>query len=303
MLEEQTDKLIIRIIFSVIICALVFVYKYAHLVLYPSTKQQIFKKFFPSHNPSDTLHLFSRIIGLGIIFSTFQVNLSDGIFIAIFDLFFRGVIYFSLFLLSIYIQESIALYNFQYIDEILKRRNMSYSIISFSQTIAMAILLKTVISVSYDRFIILLFLWLYAAVLFGFAIKFYQYFSILSFNRLVTQKSMSVAMSYSGYIVGCAIIISSTFPYQFDTIPNYIKVVFLKIILSLIMLPLFRYGLIFIFRINEKSKVKVSKNNQSDYDKPELGYGIYEGAIFLTACLLTSVVTGHILFGIFYPVF
>ena len=55
-----------------------------------------------------------------------QFDTSQGIFFAFLGFLVQSIATYSLFLVSIYILESISLYNFEYQDEILKRKNLSY---------------------------------------------------------------------------------------------------------------------------------------------------------------------------------
>ena len=109
-MNELFDKLILQILFTVLICASLIFYKYAHGIFYPSTRQHFLKRFYPTKNSSDTLHFFSRIIGIGIIFSEFSFNLSTGIGLAILDFFAKAIFGFFLYLISLYIIDSIVLF-------------------------------------------------------------------------------------------------------------------------------------------------------------------------------------------------
>lgn len=301
-MNELYDKLIIRIIFAIIICLIIYIYKQAHLILYPSIKHQILKKFSPSKNSTDTIHLFGRIIGIGIIYSNIVINVSDGMYFALGQLFLESIMVIVLYLTSLYILESIVLYNFEYADEILRRKNYAYSIICFSHSISLAYILKTVIKVSNSSLVMTLFLWLFAIVLIGFCSKTFQIISKLSFNRLLVQKSLAVAIAYMGFILGLCIIISSSLDHSLQDIKWYTIQVILKILLSIIIIPIIRKGLIWVFSIQDDYVVKkgeIEDGNQS----VELGYGIYEGAILFTSCFLTTVITGNIYYGNFYPIF
>ncbi len=281
--------------FTIFICGVIFLYKYTHLLLYPSSRSQIFKKFYPTKNSADTIHLFGRIIGIGIIFTQFTFQMSDGIFLALLDFFILSITTCILYLGSIYIMESIVLYNFEYVDEIHKKKNIPYAVISFTFATGLAYILKSILLVSQHSIILFLFLWLFSLVIIGFACKGFKLFSQLSFNKLLTQKSMALALSYMGFIWGWAIIISSSITHDIQNMQRYIIFIIIKILLALIIFPIFKKGIIFIFRL------------QDDHDPsqpiPEIGYGLYEGATFFASCFLTTIITGQIKFGTFYPVF
>ncbi|OUR96218.1 hypothetical protein A9Q84_07620 [Halobacteriovorax marinus] len=302
-MNELFDKLILRIVFTLFLCGILFIYKYAHSFLYPSSRTQIFKRFFPSKNSSDTIHLFSRLIGIGIIFSEFYFTMSDKFYLTLIDFFIHATLVSFIYLISIYIIESIVLYNFEYHDEIIKRKNMSYALISFANATAVAYIIKGVSSVSKSSVIILLFLWLLAMVLLGFSTKTYSLISKLSFNRLLVQKNLAVGISYLGFIWGWTIIINSAFDHELENIKWYTIYVILKILLALIIIPIFKIGLAFIFKLQDDFNSPGKEGVSNEDGSAEIGYGVFEGSIFFTACYLTTVITGNINFGNFYPTF
>jgi uncharacterized membrane protein YjfL (UPF0719 family) len=296
-MNELFDKLLLRGVFTAFVCSFLYLYKYAHSFLYPSAKQQIFKKFFPSQNPPYSLHFFSRIIGLGIVLSTLHFNLNNGIIIAMGDFFVIGVASIFLFLLSIYIMEGIILFNFDYTDEVLKRKNLSYSILSFSLALSLAIILKSIVREAGSSFITLLFMWMFSIVIFGFAVKGYKYVSNLNFNRLMIQKNISIALSFAGFCFGFSLIISSSFHQKADGIQNYSILVLLRILLSGIIFPIFKKGILLAFNLKDDF------DHEDNSKEANWGYGLFEGSLFLTSCYLTSIITGQIEFGNFYPIF
>ena len=82
------------------------------------------------------------------------------------------------------------------------------------------------------------------------------------------QKNLSIALSYSGFILGCSLIVSSAFEQKALGIQNYTILVVLQILLAAIILPLFRYGLILVFRLQNESK------NLEDVEDPNWGFGL-----------------------------
>ncbi|MDD0852667.1 hypothetical protein HBN50_06140 [Halobacteriovorax sp. GB3] len=301
-MNELFDKLILRFVFTLFLCGALFLYKYAHSFLYPSSRNQLFKRFFPSKNSPDTLHLFARIVGIGIIFSEFTFNMSDGISMALIDFVIEAILISGFYLASIYIVESIVLYNFEYNDEIIKRKNFSYALVCLAHSLGLAYIIKTVVAVSQTSVVMIFFLWLFAIVLIGFATKSYSLISKLSFNRLMVQKNLAVGVSYLGFIWGWCIIISSALNHELNDIKWYSIWVILKILLSLIIIPFFKKGLVFIFSVQDDLMTK-SSDGKAVSTQAEFGYGVYEGAIFFTSCFLTTVITSNINFGTFYPIF
>ena len=302
-MAEIFDRFLIRILLVGFVCLMIWLYRYAHLIFYPRVKKQIIYKFDPSENPADTLHLYSRLIGIGIIFSSLTFNESSGLTLSLFHFVVWGGLSIVLYLASIYLIESIVFYNFDYSDEILKRQNMSYGIISFCHSIIIAYLTKTVILESEDSIIILLVLWLYMLVIFGLSIKYYTFISKLSFNRLLINKNLSLSFSYGGFALGSGIIISSSFDQDHYDIVVYCIQVLLKTILALIIFPLFKKALVLIFPTTFETSGKNHKPEHFDSKSQSIGYGIYEGCIFIAGAILTTMIINRIQFGTIYPFF
>lgn len=298
-MNELFDRLIIRIFFTIFIVAILYLYRYAHVALYPSSRKQMLKKFFPATNDADSVHLFGRIIGIGLIFSTLDLHIEKGLFLALFNFFFLGVLNFILYLISIYILESIILYNFEYADEVLKRKNISYSTITFAIAISLAYVMRIVNYQAQGNAIIMMMLWLFAMVIFGFSTKIYKYVSELHFYQLLINKNFSLAISYTGFLFACTSVITTSFDQSTTSIKNYAILIILKTLLAAIICPIFYKGIHFVFKIQTNQKNK----DREEIELPELGYGVYEGAIFFTTGLLTSIITGRIYFGTNYPIF
>jgi len=298
-MNEIIDTLIIRIFLLIFICVIILLYKYSHFLLYPSSKGQFLKRFYPSKNAAETVYLFGRILGLGLLFSQFQIYLTDGFFYAFFDFFITAVITFSLYLVALYIMESIALYNFEYADEISKKKNMSYALISAAHALGLAKLLQVSVNVSTESgrhvIILIIFLWLFTVVIIGFAIKTFKLISKLNFNQLVVQKNLAIGLSYLGFFLGWVIIISSAINQPIGDIKNYGIQVILKILLSLIIFPLFHAALVYIFKI-EPDLEEAQIEGAMGVPTVSTGYGIYEGCMHLTTAYLTTVITGNIHF-------
>ncbi len=301
-MNELFDKLIIRVIFTCFICAIIYFYKIVHSKLNPYTKSQLNTKFYTSKNAASTIHLFSRILGIGIIFSEFHFYLSDNILITFLDFFIQASSCLFLFLLSTYILESIVLYNFDYNDEIHKRKNISYAIICFALSIAVAQLIKSIVIVSNNSLILLFFLWLFATVLIGFATKSYPLISKMPFNRLIIQKNYPMSFSYAGFIWGWSLIISTAINHPLNDIKWYSIQVILKILLAAIIFPIFRIALIKIYCLQDDLGQVTSDQELAEITPPHIGHGIYEGLLFLTCSILTMLITQHVNFGTFYPV-
>lgn len=300
-MAEIFDRLLIRILLTVFVCIMIYLYRYAHVLLYPTVKRQIMKKIHPAENPADTLHMFSRLVGIALIFSSMTFNETSGVILSIFHFLLWGTIAVVLYLASLYIIESIVLYNFDYADEILKRKNMSYAVVSFCHSIVIAYLTRTVLIEAENSLIILIVLWLYMMVIAGFSVKYYHFITKLSFNRMMIQKNLAISFSYIGYSLGAAFIISSCFDQEHYDITIYCIQVLLKTVLSLIIFPLFKRGIQRIFPIKSGGDDRSMTHIESDHQS--LGYGFYEGCLFLSAAILTTMIVNKIQFGTIYPFF
>ena len=296
-MNELIDKLILRIIFTVVVCSMLFFYKYLHIFLYPSSKKQLFREIHPTKNPADTIHFFGRLIGIGILFSEFRLDLSNGFLLALIGFVLQSLVAASLYLLSIYTLESIVLYNFEYEEEIIKKRNIPYALIGFAHALALANVLKTCLTVGNSSLVILFFLWLFSMVLLGFSYRAYGLFARIPFTRLLIQKNYGSSLSYMGYLLGSTLIITGAIDQSLIDIKWYSAQVILRIMLSLMIFPIFRQGIILIFRVNKK----YAKDREYE-SEASIGYGFFEGALFFTAAFLTTVITEHIDFGTFYPI-
>ncbi len=296
-MNEVFDKLLIRVLFTVFICLALIGYKYAHMLFHPSQKKSINNKIFPHDNYIFTIHFFSRLIGIGLIFSAFEFKEYLGVFISSFHFFLWSALGIFIYLLSIFTIESIIFYNFEYKDEVLKKNNLSYGLISATNTITLAFVIRCIFKESENSIIILTILWLTSMVLIGFGIKLFKFISDFSFNSYMIQKSTSIGISFSGFLIGNTIIITTTLTNEHYQITSYLIQIILKCLLSVLILPLFRFGLLSIFKINS------SKTLGQASEQEKIGHSCYECSIYITSSLLASIVIGQIHFGTIYPFF
>ena len=91
-MAEIFDRLVIRLLLALFVCLMIYVYRYAHVIFYPSVKRQVLKKINPAENPADSLHLFSRLVGIALIFSSISFNEASGFFLSIFHFAVWGTI-------------------------------------------------------------------------------------------------------------------------------------------------------------------------------------------------------------------
>jgi hypothetical protein len=98
-----------------------------------------------------------------------------------------------------------------------------------------------------------------------------------------------------GFIWGWGIIIASSINGDITNIKLYAIYIILKILLSIIVFPLFRFGIIWIFSLKD--------DFQANSESADVGYGVFEGTIYFTSCFLISIITEQVHFGTFYPIF
>lgn len=298
-MNEIFDKLLIRFIFSLFICGVLFLYKYAHHILYPSGRKQVEKKFNPDDNNSDSIHFFGRLIGLCIVFTDLGFNETAGMTLSLLNFLIWSALSILFYLGSLYITESIFFYQFTYTDEILKRKNYAYAITNLVNSLCVAMIIKKVIAESEFSIILLLMFWLLSMVLYGFMGRLYGRISKLNLNVLMIQKNIGFALSFAGFLFGCTNLILTAFSQQHHDIKRYGIQVILAVILSLIIFPIFYNGFFKVFNISTSNKEKDSTTDRV----PTIGFGIAEGSLFLASALLTTIIIGHIEFGIIYPFF
>jgi hypothetical protein len=152
-----------------------------------------------------------------------------------------------------------------------------------------------------NSLVILLVLWLYMLVIVGISVKYYTFISKLTFNRLLIQKNLSLCFSYGGFTLGAGFIIASCFDQEHYEITVFCIQVLLKTILSLIIFPLFKKGLVRIFPI--RMTEARAFEGEIDTEMQSLGYGFYEGCIFISGAILTTMIVNRIQFGTIYPFF
>lgn len=296
-MNEIFDKLIIRILFTIFICLAIWGYRYIHVLFFPSQKKQFFNKVYPLENQADTLHVFSRLLGLSIIFSSMEFNEHSGVLFSVLHFVTWSFLSILLYLLSLYITESIIFPKFTYADEILKKKNLTYATVNLANAVSVSFLIKSVISESEESLIISSILWLFILSIYGIVLKFYRLISALQFEQLMIQKNLNLAYSFSGFIMAATIVLISSFNHEHHELVAYMIQTVLKILLAMLIFPIFRVGLTFIYKIDQ-SPEEAEKDIFEGH-----GIGVYEGVTFLSSGFLTSIVIGQIHFGTIYPIF
>lgn len=236
-MSEIFDKLLIRILFTMFICLSFFLFKYAHYLFYPSHRKQILKIVAPNENFTNTLSLFGRILGLGIIYTSFEFNEYIGMAISTIHYFIWSSIGIILYLVTINLSDWIIFQNHKFKDEILKKKNNAYGIVSFANAIAIALILKKIFLASNYSIYVFASLWLLMTALYCGATRLYKYCAEHSFNSLLIQKNTGLAFSYAGFLLGNALILYGCFNYSNDGFAEMIKTSLIKSTIAILAVP------------------------------------------------------------------
>jgi uncharacterized membrane protein YjfL (UPF0719 family) len=210
-----------------------------------------------------------------------------------FNIFLWGIASFIIYLASLYLAESIVLTTFDYKTEVLKKENLSYSVVTFFIAISTALIIRQIVTESENSLIILIMLWLLAMVIFGLSARVFHYFSKQVLAQDIYQKILGAPLSFSGYILGISIIIMTSFQQEHYDIKSYSLRIILKILLSFLIFPLFIKGLKKLFRMNDHLEYSESSPNANI----STAKGIFEGGLFLSAALLTLLIVFNVQFS------
>ena len=162
--------------------------------------------------------------------------------------------------------------------------------------------MKRVFFISHGSLINLFFLWLFTTVLFGFALKTYQVITQKNINQTILQKNNSDAISHVGFCWSWTLLISSALDSEINNYTRFMTFSVIQIVLSVIIFPLFHNGIGKIFGIKKPITLKNPNvsSNKSTSETDDMS-GINDALLFLTTAYFTSLITGQVYFGSFYP--
>ena len=294
-MEEIFDQLLTKIMFSFLLLIMLIGYRFLHLLLYPHAKKQVLSLYNPFENLSDSIHYFARIVGISIVFTSFEVHLFDNLLMGVFHFVFWVLVDIVFYLLALYILELVVLHAFQYQQEILKRKNLCYAIINASISICLALLVRNIVKIADYSIPFMIILWLFVVVVFGLLVKQYHLISRFSFSKSVFAQDYGVAISYVGFLTANTIIIYYSFSQTQKSVGNFITSTLTHLLLCGILLPIFFYGVQKIFLATQKMTLPLYIQDK------ELQYnlGLTEAMLFLSSALLTIIVVfGANLYGL-----
>ncbi len=298
-MNELIDKLAIQCLFLLIIFIIGFIFNYTYSFFYTEQRLLTLKNFYPSKNSPHSIHFFSRFFSLLFILGSININIGSSLLFSLLYFAFIAILLFGLFLASLYILDSITLYNFEFDVEILSKKNYSYALISASNSIAVAFLLKNISLISFDSIINLIFIWLFSIMLIGFSIKLFPYVFNQSLNRHVVQKNLSISLTYMGFILGNSLAITSCFPKIQLSLEWYSIHIITSALLLIMVISFIFFAMKKTLRIKQDYKGDLIEETDVE---PEVGNGVYNGISYFTACYVAIIVINHIQFGSFYPV-
>ncbi len=290
-MTELLDKLLLRVIFITILCLILLLYKYIYFLIYKGSKRWFTQEVNSKENTAEIICFLSKIVGIAIIFSNFNIDISGGVLLSIIDIIIKSIFAFVIYVSSLYIIDNTIFYNFEYQLEVIKRNNIPYAIINLTHSLAFSYLIKNILSISNFSIVVLFILWMLAIVICSLASKAYYWIFHIKLENAISQKDLAESFSYLGFMLGCTLLITSSFNNELIHFQGFFIKMILKVLLSLIILPVFIWSIKLIYNIN--IELKQSENRL-------LEHGIYKGAVFFVASSLTMVVTGNINFGIFY---
>lgn len=268
-----------------------FIYKNFHVFLFPSPRSKFVSLRFKPVNTADLVHLFSRFIGIILVYSKIYTMSSVEEFMA------WTAIGFLLYLVSLFISENIIFFNFNYHDEVFRNPNYAYVMVNFINSVCQGLIISKILDISDGSIMNLIVFWLQSLVIYGVSTRLFKYISPLSFNSLLIQKNIGLAIAYSGFLLGNTVILISALTIENFDLVDFIVQVLLKVNLGILIMPLFYYGLSYIFKIVIKAETKSSDQ------LAHLGQGVYGCSIYLVGAYLTSVIVAQIHFGTIYPFF
>lgn len=285
-MEEIFDQLLTKIMFSALLLIMLVAYRFLHLLLYPHAKKQVMSLYSPFENMPDTIHYYARIIGICIVFTSFEVHLFNNIFMGIFHFIFWILVDIVFYLLALYILELVILHAFQYQQEVLKRKNLCYAIITATIAISLAILIRNIVVIADYSIPFMIILWLFMVVVFGLLAKQYHLVSRFSFSKSVFSQDLGVVFSYVGFLVSITLLVYFSFSQTQKSVGNFIISTLTHLLLCGILLPIFFYGIQRVFLMTQKMTIPIYHQDHNQ----QFGVGLTEAMLFLTAALLTIVV-------------
>lgn len=306
-MTELLDKLVLRLIFAICVCLVLWIYKQTYLALPKFSKGPLsLSPTTPPRNSAELMHILSRVIGLTVVFSGLSLDFKYGIWYGLLELTLKTLIVSLIQFISLYLMESIALFNLDYQEEILRKKNDCLGFMIFVQSLCVATLLRNLISNRPFNLMFILFFWPFSLLLLGLGMKGFRFLSKQSLTNLIARKNYAIILSYIGHLSGFTFILSVALDHPFHSLERYILEIVLNLTLAVIIFPIFLKILKKIFSpMTEEIQTGIKNtsifSDQQDLKNFSIGQGLYEGGIFFTAYLLTGLINNQVNFDSLYP--
>jgi|GEM_PF-5127059 len=295
---ELLDTLIIRIIVVGAFLAFLFLFKYAHLLLYPSARYFILKNFSPDKAPCESFYFFSRLVGLAIIFSSFSLNLQIGPVQALILFFVKGLLFFLLYFLGIWAMETVTMPDFDYKIDIQKNKSWGITLTGAGIGIGVSFILSNIALLAENSALKAFVMWSYALIIIGLCLKISTYLALFPIQLLIRRNFLGAVWSLLGPFAGFCLLTMRSFPEKFTTLSSFFIHSFSSLALSGLILPLFIKGMTFLYKLRFK---QANSSEDLSIEFIPLTTGLAEGAIFYTSAHLTGIIVSHIQLGQYYP--
>lgn len=293
------DSILIKFLFLMITIFFLYIFRKIHIFLAPKDVRNFHLKFYPVRNHTDSLHFFSRLLSIAIILSSLSIEVHPDLVSNLMHFISWSGISVATYFASIYILEGIILHPFDYFEEIHNKKNYSYVIISSVLSICTAFLIKTTIAQTGFYFLLSSVTYAFLFVVFMMLLKLYHFTSVFHLKSYIAKKDLSVALSYSGYIIAMTTLCVFA---QEDSSASYqvhLLTIMSKIIWAILLFPIFKYSIVFIFKVQHKE----NQDKASSIGSAKLGYGIFEGATFCMASIFTALLMPAINMTTALPIF
>lgn len=298
-MKHILDTFLIKSVFLIIIICFLYVFRKLHILLAPKDVKNLHLKFYPIKNHVDSIHFFSRLLSIGIILSSLAINIHADFASNLLHFISWSTLSIITYFASIYILEGIILHPFEYLEEIHNKKNYTYAVISTALSLCIAFLIKATIASTGFYFLLACVTYSFIFVIFIALLKLYGVISLFKFKNYLAKDELSVALSFSGFVISVCIICIYSLENNISDYHIYLLQIGTKIIFSMLMFPLFETIIVKVFQIQHTKDQ--SSNVQEKYSK--LGYGIFEGATFCLSSIFTSLLMPSINITSILPIF
>jgi len=284
-MEENLDKIFIKIIMGLIVIGMVVSYRVAHELIYFSGKKNFFKIFNSHVNPAESIHYYARILSSSILIYPLILTFQDDFFSLFIHITTWSILAFGLFISSVYFVENTILNHFDYKNEILKKENYAYALISATLSLCFALSINFVIKNADFSIPIVIILWFLSLIFLGISSKIYTALTSFQFMKDILAKNLGAAISFAGFMSGASLILFMCLNQEYIEFTEYFIQMASDLTLCLFFAPLFYLFLkrVYLRNTNFTQMHYVRGGTFQLY----LATGLTEATLFLTSSILT----------------